>query len=212
MAFKHNDHYHDTVAEARACASDITCRGSVPPRSEPMKNRTRNDAATEAQQEYITKLLESRQVPEPIRVNAETDRASWTKREASLAIDKLREFPPKPKVQSGLPKVEEGYYAVADDTEESNPLKFYHVSYEDKPGSKYHGWVRITVQASDDHHLIKSYDTKKRVLSAIAEDPQLHHELYASELGNCYRCGRTLTDEESRRLGIGPVCRGKEAA
>lgn len=30
---------------------------------------------------------------------------------------------------------------------------------------------------------------------------------YAMESGNCYRCGRLLTDPESITLGIGPVCR-----
>ena len=27
-------------------------------------------------------------------------------------------------------------------------------------------------------------------------------------LGSCLRCGRTLTDQESIRIGLGPVCRG----
>lgn len=32
---------------------------------------------------------------------------------------------------------------------------------------------------------------------------------YGQELGSCGICGRTLTDEESRRTGIGPVCAGR---
>lgn len=32
---------------------------------------------------------------------------------------------------------------------------------------------------------------------------------YADEIGSCYRCNKTLTDDESRRLGIGPTCRSR---
>jgi uncharacterized protein DUF6011 len=32
---------------------------------------------------------------------------------------------------------------------------------------------------------------------------------YGIELGECYHCHRTLTDDTSRALGIGPVCRNK---
>lgn len=32
-------------------------------------------------------------------------------------------------------------------------------------------------------------------------------ERYGREIGRCGICNRTLTDEESRRIGIGPVCR-----
>jgi hypothetical protein len=30
---------------------------------------------------------------------------------------------------------------------------------------------------------------------------------YADEIGNCWNCNKLLTDDESRALGIGPVCR-----
>jgi len=30
---------------------------------------------------------------------------------------------------------------------------------------------------------------------------------YGRLIGDCCRCGRQLTDETSRALGIGPVCR-----
>lgn len=33
--------------------------------------------------------------------------------------------------------------------------------------------------------------------------------LYGTEIGRCYVCNRTLTDETSRALGIGPDCRGR---
>lgn len=33
--------------------------------------------------------------------------------------------------------------------------------------------------------------------------------LFGQELGSCGRCGRSLTDDESRAVGIGPICRRK---
>jgi hypothetical protein len=35
---------------------------------------------------------------------------------------------------------------------------------------------------------------------------------YGKELGRCGVCDMPLTNEESRELGIGPVCRAKLAA
>lgn len=34
---------------------------------------------------------------------------------------------------------------------------------------------------------------------------------YAQESGNCYICGRLLTDPESIEMGIGPICAGKHS-
>jgi hypothetical protein len=46
------------------------------------------------------------------------------------------------------------------------------------------------------------------ILSRIAEyGVEAAATLYGTELGQCYRCNRHLTDELSRQLGIGPECR-----
>lgn len=59
-----------------------------------------------------------------------------------------------------------------------------------KPGSAYHG------QWED-------------MLKLVLADPKATAETFARELGICYICSRDLTDETSRALGIGPVCREK---
>lgn len=46
-------------------------------------------------------------------------------------------------------------------------------------------------------------------LRAIMEDLQGARERYAEITGRCYACNRKLEDEESVRLGIGPICRSK---
>lgn len=59
-----------------------------------------------------------------------------------------------------------------------------------KPGAAYHGqWASL--------------------IAKVLDDPKAAAQRFASELGRCYVCGRDLTDDESRALGIGPVCRGK---
>jgi hypothetical protein len=68
------------------------------------------------------------------------------------------------------------------------------------------GW-KLSVQVSDEEYPIDSWDTKRWVIEQIAADPESAMRLYGHELGKCGMCGRTLTNDESRALGIGPVCR-----
>ena len=93
------------------------------------------------------------------------------------------------------------YYAV--DIE--GTTKFYRI----KPGRKADFYF-IDVQASDELHSIRNVGTKaaivKAILDAGAEDCMRR---YGQLLGHCGRCGRTLTDETSRSIGIGPDCLGK---
>lgn len=100
-----------------------------------------------------------------------------------------------------LPDVKEGRYAVEND----GVLKFYRV---DRPADgKWAGRTFVSVQASDDFHPIKAWDSKVQILNLIAADPKEAMLRYGKELGKCGHCGRTLTNEESRQYGIGPICR-----
>lgn len=45
-------------------------------------------------------------------------------------------------------------------------------------------------------------------LTVVLGDPKTAGMAYALESGNCYVCGRLLTDPTSIELGIGPICRG----
>jgi hypothetical protein len=49
----------------------------------------------------------------------------------------------------------------------------------------------------------------KEQLEAIMADPYEAMTAYGKLTGTCGACGRMLEDEESVRLGIGPVCRSK---
>lgn len=50
---------------------------------------------------------------------------------------------------------------------------------------------------------------RQQVIDLIAADPEAASRLYGREIGHCGRCGRSLTDTESRAQGIGPVCASK---
>jgi hypothetical protein len=98
--------------------------------------------------------------------------------------------------------VPNGYYAV---TTNDDVLAFYRVSTWEKSNNR-----KVQVQASDALHLVRGRVATDAILSKIriATAP-IAGKLYADHLGNCWRCGRTLTDADSRARGIGPVCAGK---
>jgi hypothetical protein len=213
MAFKHDNHTHETVAEARTCAS-----ASVSARAVQRHEEVQPAMATEAQVEYIKSLLESREVTEDAAATTRRMLPNYTKSMAHKVIDTLKEYPVKAKGTTNLkpgqgpgwfPEFEDGYYALRNG---DGVVHFYRLTHDDREGSRYFGWPCLQAQASDELHLIKNRAVKIEVIEKINEDRRTAQMLYAQELGNCYVCGRTLTDETSRELGIGPVCRGKKAA
>lgn len=52
-------------------------------------------------------------------------------------------------------------------------------------------------------------DSVKETLVAAAGDPLTAAVRYGRETGSCSCCGKELTNKESIRLGIGPICREK---
>lgn len=96
-----------------------------------------------------------------------------------------------------------GYFAV----HVEGVVKFYRVKKMIE--GNWAGKVFVDAQASDDYYPVRSPETLAGVLTAIASDPAAAALLYANELNRCSRCGRTLTDETSRAVGMGPECRSK---
>lgn len=87
-----------------------------------------------------------------------------------------------------------GRYAV----EHEGVLKFYVI----KPNG-------LFVMASDEEHRITKKDRQVEIAELIKVDPMGAMRRYGHEIGRCGRCGRTLTDEDSRANGIGPICMSK---
>jgi hypothetical protein len=115
-------------------------------------------------------------------------------------IDKVAELKAAAKAApttEPVAQVEDGRYAV----EEDGVLRFFKVKNGRRPG-----FVFLDIQASDEWHKISNVARIRRVVALIAQDPKAAMVRYGHELGECGRCGRTLTDEASRAAGIGPIC------
>lgn len=67
----------------------------------------------------------------------------------------------------------------------------------------------LFVQASDELHPVPG-PALATVVAVIAANPLEACIRYGLEFKRCGRCGRGLTDENSRAAGIGPVCATKE--
>ncbi len=81
-----------------------------------------------------------------------------------------------------------------------NATRFYKLR-ESKRGKRY-----LVAQVSDEERMVP-WGEALIVARAIAADPMAAMLRYGVEIGSCGHCGRTLTNDESRALGIGPKCR-----
>lgn len=133
--------------------------------------------------------------------------AGLTKGRASDVITRLKGYvanapvqpTPAPRAFDAYDDIPDGYYAVSNNDGDTS---FYRVR-------RHQGRLFIDLQVSDAFTRIP-WATRKAALDKIRTDtPIAAGERYARELGRCYRCGRTLTDEVSRAMGIGPTCRNK---
>lgn len=127
---------------------------------------------------------------------------------ASEYIGRLKACPFKPRERAAASQapavdVHAGRYAV---TLPGEQLRFYRV---DRPTEgRWAGRTFVNMYASDERYPVRG-ERAREVLALIAAAPQEAMERYGRELGKCGHCGRTLTDEESRARGIGPVCAGR---
>ena len=101
-----------------------------------------------------------------------------------------------------------GRYALrrAQATEAGNTVTFFKV-FETRRGNRIvqliaNGGMDYTEQALPLKH-------QWHAARHIAEDRIAALELYGQETGTCGDCGRALSDETSRRIGRGPICRNK---
>jgi hypothetical protein len=138
--------------------------------------------------------------------------ANVDRKAASAAIDaaiKLaKESKPAFKDQPNLtptPQVDvpAGRYAVTDN---EGTLRFFKL---DRPTEgRWAGYTFLKMMASDETYPVRDRAKRDRIIAKIAQDPQEAMLTYGREIGACGHCGRTLTDEQSRAAGIGPVCAG----
>ena len=100
-----------------------------------------------------------------------------------------------------------GRYAIDTSVHAVNGTAFYKV---DRPTEgKWAGRVFVKQIVGDDEQRL----SQKQGLAIIAKIAEAGAEAasarYGHEIGECGICGRTLTNDESRERGIGPVCAAK---
>lgn len=109
-----------------------------------------------------------------------------------------------PRARGGLPSVAAGRYAL---TATDGQTYFYKV---DRPREgKFAGWTFVKWVRPSGYESAVSKDESAKVLAKIAENPMDALVAYGRLTGVCGVCGRKLTDPESVRAGIGPVCAEK---
>ncbi len=106
-----------------------------------------------------------------------------------------------------IPEVPDGRYAI-DTTEGAiNAVAFYQV---DKPTEgRWAGYTFVKLQTGDDEQNLPRQAAQtvlEKIRAVGAKEASLR---YGHEIGACGVCGRTLTNDESRERGIGPVCAAK---
>lgn len=187
---------HETVAAVRACYGQPV---ATAPAAQAASAPKATKPATEKQAAFIQRLCQERAVAAP---------SFATTAEASAVIEALLTMP-KVVAQNGQPTktvapVPSGRYAIDHD----GTVKFVKVDKVEE--GKWAGRTFVKVQASDNEYPIKNPATRAAMLQAIVDQGVQQAMLrYGREIGSCGHCGRTLTNEESRTYGIGPVCRAK---
>lgn len=197
--------------------------------------RTAN-LATDGQMKYATDLLAKRdwqgrnstQAIPIIEKLAHGVRPTFE--EASYLITELKDMPrkeqgsetmdrhgfadPHPTSPQGMPtrrqweeakrlkeQVPDGRYAV--DLPDEHKVKFFRIRT-----NKANGYFRITHVVSDDRFPwpVKRYAEVLRAI--IAATPQAAGLRFADEYGQCFNCGRALTDTDNpyKPYGLGPDC------
>lgn len=170
--------------------------------------------ATERQANYILGLRDGKDLSSLSQAQrdwlaklTEENLKSLSTESASKVISSMVDLPWIPKTSAPNqqhqslphPDIKDGRYAITDN---DGTLKFYSVKrWEKNPNT-----IFVDVWASDDRWPIKDRNHREEILTKIENDPDAGPR-FGREIGKCYVCGRTLTDELSRQLGIGPICR-----
>jgi hypothetical protein len=154
-----------------------------------------------------------------------TSRVAEDANEAARALDTYRSRKPAERTServsafdtSVIKSIPAPQYRGAIHNESGNEISFWQI---DRPTEgRWAGWAFIKQQVGPslnragcirpDGSQAGLTGPAMRALKIIAKDPEAAAVLYGKELGVCAMCGKTLTNDESRERGIGPICAGK---
>lgn len=177
---------------------------------------------TPRQKEYLLDLVNTRVMKDSERREAfKRISAGLTKKQASEWIDRALALPKQSSEFAHrleeMPRVPDGRYAIMINStvanEDVETLKFFKV--KTPTDGKWQGFTFLDAGRGGAHGdlqwtPVKALPYKMKVLKQIAKNPESAGKKFGQEVGVCCRCGRSLTDETSRAMGIGPDCAGKE--
>jgi hypothetical protein len=103
-----------------------------------------------------------------------------------------------------------GWFAVPSATG-SNDLDFFQV---DKPkDGKWKGYAFVSrIIGGHDPQPVRGRAAAQALTAILREGIEKAMGTYGQKIGRCGDCNRSLTDELSRQIGRGPVCREKTSA
>lgn len=183
--------------------------------------------ASEASVNYLRNLMLEKavaagNVADQATININAWLAGRSQREVSSNIDRLKAEGFTGRIRSsaaaaapateGLPSIEvvpAGRYAIETEDGATNGLAFYKV---DRPTEgRWAGRVFVKLMVSDEEQRM-SWAATKSILAKIASVGAAEASArYGHEIGECGVCGRTLTNDDSRERGIGPICAAKNS-
>lgn len=141
------------------------------------------------------------------------------KQGASMMIDWLKTQPAHKAVEredtfgpsvSDLPRadiVPAGRYAIDTNDGAHNDIAFYRVDRPDE--GRWAGYVFVKLLVGGDEQRVPFAMTRGVLLRIAEVGAEAASLRYGREIGECGVCGITLTNDESRARGIGPICAAK---
>jgi hypothetical protein len=172
------------------------------------------EPATEKQVAFLRTLVEERVLPQDGTIDGLANLATLTKAAATAAISRLldqpkreQDAPAKKTTQPAHPNVPQGHYATPSRTG-NNDLDFWKV---DRPTEgRWQGYTFVKrVIGGHPEFSVRGAEAAAALEAIATAGVEQAAQRYGTEIGRCYMCNRTLTDETSRALGIGPDCRSK---
>lgn len=121
-----------------------------------------------------------------------SEKITWLKAQPVVVVKSTKAQP--------VANVPAGHYAV-----DRDGVSFYRIDVPTE--GRWAGYTFVKIQASDDFYPVRGRDAATVLAAIEADGIDACMARYGIEIGRCGKCNRTLTDETSRALGIGPVCR-----
>lgn len=217
-----NDRPLSSPSETEPVWTDRTPRGTRTPVPLAARTAAREVApATEKQINFLNKLLDERPMLRDVENLWPENVEKLSKRDISSKISEVMNVPKEVHAGSGkdsagslnniLANVPDCYVALPSRSG-NNDLDFIRIGTNQgrmNPDRK--GWRRVQRivggQAPISMRVGEAVPFARIVAEMSEAELKAAQVLFGQEIGRCGCCGKSLTDETSRALGIGPVCR-----